>query len=173
MTLANKKSLKIKDFRGISEEDKSHNLYLALNEKWNLKKNEFRNEKIKENAFYNSILKTYYKRIIILTILNLCCALLEYLQIYFYDSVIENFECRESEEGEGDEEETECPLFPVYVNAIGLVLSKLLTTFFHHQTKFASEVMGVKAANAVAALIYDKVTKSSIFIKNQVSKGKY
>ena len=171
MTLANKNPLKIKDFRGISEEDKSHNLYLALNEKWNLKKNEFRNEKIKENAFYNSILKTYYKRIIILTILNLCCALLEYLQIYFYDSVIENFECRESEEGEGDEEETECPLFPVYVNAIGLVLSKLLTTFFHHQTKFASEVMGVKAANAVAALIYDKVTKSSIFIKNQVSEG--
>ena len=171
MTLANKNPLKIKDFRGISEEDKSHNLYLALNEKWNLKKKEFRNEKMKENAFYNSILKTYYKRIIILTILNLCCALLEYLQIYFYDSVIENFECRESEEGEGDEEETECPLFPVYVNAIGLVLSKLLTTFFHHQTKFASEVMGVKAANAVAALIYDKVTKSSIFIKNQVSEG--
>ena len=116
-------------------------------------------------------IKTYYKRIIILTILNLCCALLEYLQIYFYDSVIENFECRESEKGKGDEEETECPLFPVYVNAIGLVLSKLLTTFFHHQTKFASEVMGVKAANAVAALIYDKVTKSSIFIKNQISEG--
>ena len=33
MTLANKNPLKIKDFRGISEEDKSHNLYLALNEK--------------------------------------------------------------------------------------------------------------------------------------------
>jgi ABC-type bacteriocin/lantibiotic exporter with double-glycine peptidase domain len=31
--------------------------------------------------------------------------------------------------------------------------------------------MGVKAANAVAALIYDKVTKSSIFIKNQISEG--
>ena len=95
MTLANKNPLKIKDFRGISEEDKSHNLYLALN------------------------VKTYYKRIIILTILNLCCALLEYLQIYFYDSVIANFECRESEKGKDDEEETECPLFPVYVNAIG------------------------------------------------------
>ena len=31
--------------------------------------------------------------------------------------------------------------------------------------------MGVKSANAVAALIYDKVTRSSIFIKNQVSEG--
>ena len=169
MSLANKNPLKIQDFCGISDEDKSQNLYITLNEKWLQKKAEFQNMKMKENSFYNCILKTYYKRIIILTILNLCCSLLEYLQIYFYDSVIENFECRE--EGENDEEEAECPLFPVYVNAIGLVLSKLLTTFFHHQTKFHSEIMGVKAANAVAALIYDKVTKSSIFIKNQISEG--
>lgn len=42
------------------------------------------------------------------------------------------------------EEEVECPLFPVGINVIGLILSKLLTTFFHHQTKFISEVMGVK-----------------------------
>lgn len=82
-----------------------------------------------------------------------------------------NFECREGGDGEDAEEESECPLLPVYADAIGLVLSKLLTTFFHHQTKFASEIMGVKSANAVAALIYDKVTRSSIFIKNQVSEG--
>ena len=169
MSLANKNPLKIQDFRGISDEDKSQNLYKDLDIKWKEKKEEFKNKKMKENAFYNSILKTYYKRIIVLTILNLIVALLKYLQIYFYDSIIQNFECREGEEGEegeDGEEETKCPLFPVYVNAIGLVLSKLLTTFFHHQTKFASEVMGVKAANAVAALLYDKVTRSSIFIKN-------
>ena len=82
-----------------------------------------------------------------------------------------NFECREGGDGEDAEEESECPLLPVYADAIGLVLSKLLTTFFHHQTKFASEIMGVKSANAVADLIYDKVTRSSIFIKNQVSEG--
>ena len=173
MSLANKNPLKIQDFRGISDEDKSQNLYKDLDVKWKEKKEEFQNQKMKENAFYNSILKTYYKRIIVLTVLYLCCTLLEYLQIYFYDSIIQNFECREGEgeEGEDGEEETKCPLFPVYVNAIGLVLSKLLTTFTHHQTKFASEVMGVKAANAVAALLYDKVTRSSIFIKNQISEG--
>ena len=168
MSLANKKPLKIKDFGGIAYKDKSQNLYKALNEKWKEKKEEFKNKNMTENTFYNSILKTYYKRIIVLTVLNLCCALLEYLQIFFYDSIIENFECLEREDGE---KETECPLFPVYINAIGLVLNKLLTTFFHHQTKFASEVMGVKAANAVTALIYDKVTRSSIFIKNQISEG--
>ena len=171
MSLANKNPLKIPDFKGISEEDKSQNLYNALNEKWKVKKEEFQNQKMEENAFYKSIINTYYKKIVILTVLNLCCTLLEYLQIYFYDSVIENFECREEGDGEDAEEESECPLLPVYANAIGLVLSKLLTTFFHHQTKFASEIMGVKSANAVAALIYDKVTRSSIFIKNQVSEG--
>ena len=169
MALANKNPLKIQDFRGISEGDKAQNLYKPLNEKWKMKKEEFINQNMKENSFYLSILNTYYKRIIILTILNLCVVLLDYIQIYFYDSVIQNFECREGEKK--GEEEMECPLFPVAINAIGLVVSKLLTTFFHHQTKFASEVMGVKAANAVAALIYDKVTKSSIFIKNQISEG--
>ena len=121
---------------------------------------------MKENSFYYSILKTYYKWIIVLSILNLVTYGLEYCQIYFYDSIISNFEIYHK-----PEEAEETPLFPVYVNAIGLVLSKLLTTFFHHQTKFHGEISGVKAANAVAALIYDKVTKSSIFIKNQISEG--
>jgi len=50
-------------------------------------------------------------------------------------------------------------------------LSKILTTFFHHHTKFNSEISGVRAEIAVSALIYEKVTKSSIFIKNQISEG--
>ena len=167
---ANKNPLKISDFEGISNEDKSKTLYKALNEKWNSQIEKYKSGKIEENAFYYSILKTYYKRIIILTILCLFATIFEYLQIYFYDSIIENFECQEGGEEE-DEEEKECPLFPIYANAIGLVLSKLLTTFFHHQSKFGGELDGVKAANAVAALIYDKVTKSSIFMKNQISEG--
>ena len=170
---ANKNPLKISDFEGISNEDKSITLYQALNEKWNSQLEKYQSGKIEENAFYYSILKTYYKRIIILTILSLFATIFEYLQIYFYDSIIGNFECREGGEGgeEEDEEEKECPLFPIYANAIGLVLSKLFTTFFHHQSKFGGELAGVKAANAVAALIYDKVTKSSIFMKNQISEG--
>ena len=163
--IANRNPLKISDFKGISIEDQSKTLYKALNEKWNSQKKKYELGKIEENAFYYSILKTYYKRIIFLTILRLFAVIFEYLQIYFYDSIIENFECHENEE------EEECPLFPIYINAIGLVLSKLLTTFFHHQSKFGGELDGVKAANAVAALIYDKVTKSSIFMKNQISEG--
>ena len=42
---------------------------------------------------------------------------------------------------------------------LGLVLAKLFTTIFHHQVKFNSEISGVKAENAVSALIYEKVTK--------------
>ena len=81
MSLANKNPLKIQDFRGISDEDKSQNLYKDLDVKWKEKKEEFQNQKMKKNSFYNSILKTYYKRIIVLTVLYLCCTLLEYLQI--------------------------------------------------------------------------------------------
>ena len=165
MKLANKNPLKIPNFRGIEEKDQSRNLYKPLNEKWSEEKIKFDNGRIRENSFYKSILKTYYKKIIFLTILNLCKTIFDYLQIYFYGSVIQNFEHYH------EPETKEAPLFNVYINAISLVLCKLLTTFFHHQSKFGGEVAGTKAANAVAALIYDKVTKSSVFIKNQISEG--
>ena len=163
--IANKNPLKISDFKGISIEDQSKTLFNALNEKWNSQKEKYELGYLEENAFYYSILKTYYKRIIFLTFLCLFATIFEYLQIFFYDSIIENFECHE------DKEEKKCPIFPIYVNAIGLILSKLFTTFLHHQSKFGGEIDGVKTANAVAALIYDKVTKSSIFMKNQISEG--
>ena len=164
MNLANKNPLKTFYFSGIEDKDKSENLVKPVSEKWYLEKGKKGNGNYKKNLFFKSILKAYYKKIIILSVLNLITNLLKYLQIYFYDAIIQNFEHHHDPKEDG-------PLFPVSVNAIGLVLTKVFTTFFHHQVKFNSEISGVKAENAVAALIYDKVTKSSIFIKNQISEG--
>ena len=165
MKLANKASLAISDFNRIGENDYSENLFEPVSDKWYQEKPKIDSEKTKKNIFFKSILKVYYKKIIILSILNLITSGLEYLQIYFYDAIIQNFEhYHEPEEEKG-------PLFPIYGNAIGLVVTKVFTTFFHHQVKFNSEISGVKAANAVAALIYEKVIKSSVFLKNQISEG--
>ena len=164
MKLANKNPLKISDFEGVGEKDQSENLLKPVSDKWYKEKEKIKDENYGENLFYKSILKAYYKKIIILSILNLITNLLKYLQIYFYDAIIQNFESHHNPKEEG-------PLFPVYGNAIGLVVTKVFTTFFHHQVKFNSEISGVKAEIAVAALIYDKVTKSSVFIKNQISEG--
>ena len=163
MKKANKQPLKISDFEAIGDKDRVENLLKPVSEKWYKEKEKIQNENYEKNLLFKSILKAYYKRIIVLSILNLCTNLLEYLQIYFYDSIIKNFESHH-------DPDEDSPLFPAYVNAIGLVLSKALTTFFHHQTKFNSEISGVRAENAVAALIYEKVTKSSVFIKNQISE---
>ena len=165
MKIANKNPLNISDFNGIGEKDHSENLVKPISEKWYEEKGKIKDEKYPNNLFFKSILKAYYKRIIVLSILNLCVSALKYLQIYFYDAIIQNFEHHH------EPEENDSPLFPVYGNAIGLVGTKLFTTFFHHQVKFNSEISGVRAANAVAALIYEKVTKSSIFLKNQISEG--
>ena len=165
MKLANKASLKISDFNKIGENDFSENLLEPVSDKWYQEKSKLDSENPKKNAFFKSILKVYYKKIIILSILNLITSGLKYLQIYFYDAIIQNFEHHH------EPEENESPLFPVYGNAIGLVITKAFTTFFHHQVKFNSEISGVKAANAAAALIYEKVMKSSVFLKNQISEG--
>ena len=162
--LANKNPLKIPDFQNIEEEDKAENLLKPVSEKWYMEKGKIENENYEKNLLFKSILKTYYKKIIILSVLNLITNLLKYLQIYFYDSIIKNFEHHH-------DPKEKSPLFSVTVNAVGLVLSKVFTTFFYYHTKFNSEISGVRAENAVSALIYEKVTKSSIFIKNQISEG--
>ena len=59
MKCANENPLKISDFRGIEDKDKSEKLFLSLDEKWIAQKAKFINEKMNENSFYNSILKTY------------------------------------------------------------------------------------------------------------------
>ena len=165
MNTANKAPLKIADFKGLSEKDQAQNLLKPLYEKWNSEKKMKDKINLSENAFFYAILKTYYLWIIALTILNLCIDSLKYLQIYFYDSIIQHFEYYHSPE------KNEPPFLPIYINAIGLVLIKISKTFFHHQVKFISQALGVKAANAVTALIYEKVTKTSIFIKSQISEG--
>ena len=165
MDTANKAPLKIIDFKGLAEKDQSHNLLKPLYEKWYSEKKEKENLFLDENAFFKSIIKTYYLWIIALTILNICIDSLKYLQIYFYDSIIQYFEYYHSPD------KYEAPFLPIYINALGLVLIKISKTFFHHQVKFVSSLLGVKAANAVTALIYDKVTKTSIFIKSQISEG--
>ena len=165
MNLANKAPLKVIDFKGLSEKDQSQNLLKPLYEKWKSQKAKAKNINLEENAFFYAILKTYYCWIIALTILNICIDSLKYLQIYFYDSIIQHFEYYHAPD------KNEPPFLPIYVNAIGLVLIKISKTFFHHQVKFISQTLGVKAANAVTALIYEKVTKTSIFIKSQISEG--
>ena len=162
--MANKNPLKIPDFQSIGEEDQAENLLKPVSEKWYSEKGKIENENFPKNLLFKSILKAYYKKIIILSVLNLITNLLKYLQIYFYDAIIQNFLHHHDKKEEG-------PLFPVAVNAVGIVLSKILTTFFHHHTKFNSEISGVRAEIAVSALIYEKVTKSSVFIKNQISEG--
>ena len=90
--LANKNPLKIPDFQNIEEEDKAENLLKPVSEKWYMEKGKIENENYEKNLLFKSILKTYYKKIIILSVLNLITNLLKYLQIYFYDSIIKNFE---------------------------------------------------------------------------------
>ena len=165
MGIANKTHLKIIYFKNIGQKDQSENLLNPLYEEWNKAKfNKSENNVFDENTLFKSILKTYYKWIIILSIMNLCTNILKYVQIFFYESIITYFEHYHNPEKDP-------PFFNIYINAIGLIMAKFATTFFHHQTKFLSELMGVKAYNAVTALLYDKIMKTSVFIKNQISEG--
>ena len=165
MGIANKTPLKIIYFKNIGQKDKSENLLNPLYEEWNKQKiNKGETNVFDENTLFKSILKTYYKWIIILSIMNLCTNILKYVQIFFYESIIKYFEHYHNPKEDP-------PFFNIYINAIGLIMAKFATTFFHHQTKFLSELMGVKAYNAVTALLYDKIMKTSVFIKNQISEG--
>ena len=71
MKKANKEPLKISDFEAIGEKDRVENLYKPVSEKWHKEKEKIQNENYEKNLLFKSILKAYYKRIIVLSILNL------------------------------------------------------------------------------------------------------
>lgn len=166
MKLANLNPLKVVNFKGVSADDQSKNLLTPLYEKWYSGKDPNKNYILNEDEFYYTILKTYWVKILILLILNICINLLKYGQIFCYSNIIQYFEHYHDKEGKIAK-----PFLSIYLSIIGLVMSKICKTFFHHRLRFQAQILGVKAANAVTALIYDKVIKTSIFIKSQISEG--
>ena len=165
MKKANKNSLKISDLNEVGENDDSEKLVRPVSDKWNQEKLKIKDENYKKNMLFKTILKVYYKKVILLAVLNIIISGLKYLQIYFYDAIIENFEHYHNPEI------AKSPLFPLYGNAIGLIITKVFTTFFYYQVKFQSEISGLKAEDAVSGLVYEKILKSSVFIKDQISEG--
>lgn len=96
--------------------------------------------------------------------LNFIGDLLKYFQVFVFRDLILHFKYYQNPE-------TTPPTFPLYFAASLFIAIKIGKTFFHHQSQFFEQVLGVKTVNQVTALIYDKVTKSSVFIKNQISEG--
>ena len=165
MQTANKNSIQIKDLEGLNEADQASSLIKPLYTNWygtNDKKGYY---SIKQGAFFITILLTNLCYIIVLTVVNLLINLLKYSQIYFFRELILHFKYHHNPDNEAK------PTFPLYVAATAFLFIKISKTFAHHQEKFIAQVLGVKCANQVTALIYDKLMKTSIFIKNQISEG--
>ena len=164
MQTANKNSIQVKDLEGLGEKDKASSLIKPLYDKWYGTKEKKGYYSNKQGAFFISILFTNICYIILLTIVNLLVNLLKYAQIFFFRELILHFKYHHSKN------ETK-PIFPLYVTAGFFLFIKVSKTFAHHQEKFISQILGVKCANQVTAIIYDKLMKTSIFIKNQISEG--
>ena len=165
MQKANSDPLKVSDLTGLTEEDKAHSLAKPLFDTWygSGKKEGYSSRK--GSGLFFAILMTNLCYIIFLTLVNFALSLLKYGQIFFFRELILHFKLYH------DPTEKSKPVFPIYVTVGFFLLIKVSKTFGHHQSLFMEQTLGVKTVNQVSALIYDKVTKTSIFIKNQISEG--
>ena len=166
---ANTAPLKVSDVTGLKPTDKSSNLIKPLYTTWygnNNKRGYYSTEhKVKPNALFYAVLTTNIIYIIILVIAHFFVNLLKYAQIFFYREMMLHFKSYHDPSSESK------PMLPIYITGTCFILIKISKTFAHHQAKFYSQVLGVKTVNQVSALIYDKITRTSIFIKNQISEG--
>ena len=161
---ANKKQLKTSDVSGLSTKDKAMTLVKPLEDKWYGKdgKNGYVNEASK-NAFFLSIVATNYMTIIVLFFLNLIISSFKYIQIAIFFKLTSLFENYINNKTTNKSE--------FYLYGASFILIKFIKTFAHHQIKFQEEILGERTINQVTALLYEKVTKSSVFMKSQISEG--
>ena len=166
---ANASPLKVSDVSGLKDSDKSKNLIKPLYNTWYGTKDKAgyysTERKVKPNSLFYAVLTTNIFSIIILVIAHFLVNLLKYSQIFFYREMMLHFKSYHDPATESK------PQLPIYITGTFFILVKISKTFAHHQAKFYSQVLGVKTVNQVSALIYDKITKTSIFIKNQISEG--
>ena len=165
MGKANDAPLTVSNLTGLQDDDKAHSLAKPLFDTWYGLDGEEGYQKKKSNGLFLAILMTNLCYIIFLTVVNFALSLLKYGQIFFFRELVLHFKLYHN-----PAEETK-PKFPLYVTAGFFLLIKVSKTFGHHQSLFFEQVLGVKTVNQVSALIYDKLTKTSIFIKNQISEG--
>ena len=166
---ANTSPLKVSDLTGLKDSDKSKNLIKPLYNTWygtKDKRGYYSTEhKVKPNSLFYAVLTTNILYIIFLVIAHFFVNLLKYAQIFFYREMMLHFKSYHDPSSESK------PKLPIYITGTFFILVKISKTFAHHQAKFYSQVLGVKTVNQVSALIYDKITKTSVFIKNQISEG--
>ena len=154
MKKANKEGIEVKDFSGVSKEDKSSTLVVPI-----LKEAE-KSEKFTNKSLFHTIYSVHQFQIYLLFFLQFVIILFQTAQVLVYRSIIIEFKDKEHFQ-----------IYSVFYKVFLFVSIKMSKTFFHHQIKFYQQVLGVKTANQVAALIYEKVCRTSIFIKSQISEG--
>lgn len=167
---ANKKTLKVNDLTGLEFQDQARSLVRPLFNNWYGDLTKPQNERKgyysdKNNSLFFCVFVTNLWYIGFLTILNLLASLMKYSQIFFFRELILHFKQYHIPNGDAK------PFFPLYVTTTAFILLKIGKTFMHHQSGFLQQILGVKTVNQVSALIYDKLMKTSVFIKNQISEG--
>ena len=123
MKKANKEGIEVKDFSGVSKEDKSSTLVVPI-----LKEAE-KSEKFTNKSLFHTIYSVHQFQIFLLFFLQFVIILFQTAQVLVYRSIIIEFKDKEHFQ-----------IYSVFYKVFLFVSIKMSKTFFHHQIKFYQQV---------------------------------
>ena len=180
MNISNKKSLKIHHLTEYDKNEYIRPLYLKLYNKWyNQKVDTISTQKYKSinnNSLFHkkrtgvcplflSILSTNLKDILIVIFLSVILTLIKIFQINLQRKLIFLFK------NSGDITIVQGITTSIPLLAAIFLINKMIQIFLTHHTMHYSQIVGTKAGNMLSALVYEKIMRTAIFLKNQISEG--
>ena len=179
MKISNKKSLKVHHLTDHDKTEYIRPLYAKLFAKWYDQKSDgITNDKyISKNKphlhkrnkgmcpLFLSILSSNLFDVLLVIMLSIILTVVKLLQINLQRKLILLFKNSENK-----------TLFDHITSSIPFIaaiflLNKIIQIFLTHHTMHYSQIVGTKAGNMLSALIYEKMMRTAIFLKNQISEG--
>ena len=164
MNISNNKSLKIKHLTPIGD-NVIENLYEILYNKWYIKpKNS--SEKIHVRKYHHksrcplflTILSSNKFDVFFVILLSFLYIMAQLFQIHLLRNLIFLFKDNKN-------------LKEIYKYSILFLINKICSIFLFHHTMFKSQILGINAGNMLSALVYEKIMRTSAFLKANLSEG--
>ena len=161
MKISNKRVLKISDVNGLSTEQSIHHNAIPFEKAWNKYST---NKKLKYPLVF-AILRTHYKFLIALILLDLLNMLFDYGKMYFHTKIIFLFSKgvffpkRENNKNISMKDLI-MNFEPNIIECVcGFIFIKLIKSIIFHHLEFNNVIIREKITNEISSLIFQKILK--------------
>ena len=179
MKISNKKSLKIHHLTDHDKTEYIKPLYSKLYSTWYFPTSTHTSLSKKSGLcpLFTALIITNLKSVLLVICLSILLTIVKLMQIYYQRKLVFLFKISTTTSTTGVHNVNTPFMFhfefmnSIPVTACMFLINKIIQIFLNHHTTNFSQTVGIKAGNMLSGLLYEKLMRSAIFLKNKVSEG--